>query len=222
MRVTGIDACRGGWVAVSLADGKLTGVTVAGSLAALLGGDSTAGDEVTGIDMPLGLLAAGWRTADKLAAGLLGPRRSSVFAIPPRAVWEQPGYAAANQLCRELTGRGLSAQTWGLRVKLLEANEYRETSRRRLYEVHPELAFSAMAGAPLADSKHTPGGREHRRDLLARKGIAVPARPAAPLADVLDAAAVAWSTQRISAGLAVAVTDPAQTDDRGREIAIRY
>jgi len=222
MRVTGIDACRGGWVAASLADGELAAVTVARSLAVLLGGDTMSGGEVTGIDMPLGLLAAGWRTADKLAAGLLGPRRSSVFAIPPRAVWEQPGYGAANQLCRELTGCGLSAQAWGLRAKLLEANEYRETGRSELYEVHPELAFTAMAGAPLADSKHTPGGREHRRDLLAREGIAIPARPAAPLADVLDAAAVAWSAQRISAGLAVTVTDPAQNDDRGREIAIRY
>ncbi len=64
--------------------------------------------------MPLGLLESGWREADLAARGLLGPRRSSVFAIPPRAVWEQDSYQAASQRCRELTGQGFSIQAWGL------------------------------------------------------------------------------------------------------------
>ena len=50
------------------------------------------GASVVGIDMPLGLLESGWREADRAARGLLGPRRSSVFAIPPRAVWAQASY----------------------------------------------------------------------------------------------------------------------------------
>jgi len=92
---------------------------------------------VVGIDMPLGLLESGWREADRAARGLLGPRRSSVFAIPPRAVWAQASYQAANQRCRELTGQGLAIQAWGLRAKLLEANQYRVTCGQPLYEVHP-------------------------------------------------------------------------------------
>jgi predicted RNase H-like nuclease len=217
MRVTGIDACKHGWVAVSLADGSFASITVGTTLAAM----SIEG-ETTGIDMPLGLLESGWRTADKLARGLLGPRRSSVFAIPPRAVWAQETYAAANKLCRDLTGQGLSAQTWGLRTRLLEANQYRGICEHPFYEVHPELAFSAMAGTPLAESKHTPEGRAHRRELLARVGIVVPAVHAAPITDVLDAAAVAWSAQRIATGAAVTVPGQPQFDDRGHEITIRY
>ncbi|MFY9775401.1 MAG: DUF429 domain-containing protein, partial [Trebonia sp.] len=92
-RFTGVDACPGGWVAVTLSGagaGAGAGdagtppavtVTVARTL------DGLALDDVTGIDMPLGLLAVGWRTADLLARRALGRRGSCVFAIPPRPVW---------------------------------------------------------------------------------------------------------------------------------------
>jgi predicted RNase H-like nuclease len=193
------------------------------TLAGLLGpGSGTEAAVVTGIDMPLGLLAAGWREADLAARARLGPRRSSVFAIPPRAVWEQASYQAAGERCRALTGQGFSIQAWGLRAKLLEADQYRQTCGHPLYEVHPELAFSAMAGAPLARSKHTAAGRDQRRALLSQAGIALPATCPAPVTDTLDAAAVAWSARRIAAGQATVLPDKPQHDERGNEIAIRY
>jgi predicted RNase H-like nuclease len=230
MRVTGVDACRRGWVAVSLAaaslpvDASAVAVRVGPSLNLMLGPDpDPACTTIVGIDMPLGLLESGWREADRAARGLLGPRRSSVFAIPPRAVWDEAGYPAANQRCRELTGQGFSVQAWGLRAKLLEANQYRQTCGHPLYEVHPELAFAAMAGTPLATSKHTGPGREQRRRLLAQAGIEIPAgTPAALIGDVFDAAAVAWSVRRIAAGQAVTVPAVPQYDSQGREIAIRF
>jgi predicted RNase H-like nuclease len=254
MRVTGVDACRRGWVAVTLegagratdhpddteragdnaqlpglARVRVNTVRVHATLAGLLGPERTSAEEiaeaaVVGIDMPLGLLESGWREADRAARGLLGPRRSSVFAIPPRAVWAQASYQAASRLCRELTGQGLSIQAWGLRAKLLEADRYRDSGRHPLYEVHPELAFSAMAGAPLAHSKHTAAGRDLRRELLSRAGIAVPADSArlAPVTDVMDAAAVAWSAWRIAHGRAAVLPARPQRDAQGREIAIRY
>jgi len=227
VHVTGVDACRRGWVAVSLevpGPGgarhlQVAGVRVHESLAGVLEG---AGASVVGIDMPLGLLESGWREADRAARGLLGPRRSSVFAIPPRAVWAQASYQAASQRCRELTGQGFSIQAWGLRAKLLEAGRYREVCGHPLYEVHPELAFSVMAGAPLARSKHSAAGRDLRRELLGRAGIVVPRVPLAPAADTLDAAAAAWSAWRIAAGQAVVLPAQPQRDGGGREIAIRY
>jgi predicted RNase H-like nuclease len=241
MRVTGVDACRRGWVAVSLdapegAEGpegsgalRLETVRVHETLPGVLDGH---GSRVVGIDMPLGLLGSGWREADRAARGLLGPRRSSVFAIPPRAVWEQASYQAASQRCRELTGQGLSVQAWGLRTRLLEANRFRGSCGYPLYEIHPELAFCALAGAPLADSKHTAAGRERRRELLGRAGITLPmipraliplARlPRAPVTDTLDAAAVACSAWRIATGRAVVIPARPQRDDRGLPIAIRY
>jgi predicted RNase H-like nuclease len=221
MRVTGVDACRGGWVAVSLAGtGPPVTVRAGVGLAALLAPER---GTVVGIDMPLGLLEAGWREADRAARGLLGPRRSSVFAIPPRAVWAQASYPAAIQRCRDLTGQGFSIQAWGLRAKLLEANQYRETCEHPLYEVHPELAFGALAGAPLPASKHSVAGRDLRRGLLSRAGIEIPGGYSAGLlGDILDAAAVAWSARRIAAGQAVAIPAAAQFDRQGREISIRY
>ena len=229
MRVTGVDACRRGWVAVSLeapspAAARPDAFTVAavrvhGSLAGVLDGDQAS---AVGIDMPLGLLESGWRETDLAARGLLGPRRSSVFAIPPRAVWAQASYQAANRRCRELTGRGFSIQAWGLRAKLIEADGYRASCGHPLYEVHPELAFGAMAGAPLARSKHTAAGRDLRRDLLAQAGIVLPRVAHAPATDALDAAAVAWSAWRIAAGRAVTLPGRPQQDRHGRQIAIRY
>ena len=238
MRVTGLDACRRGWVAVSLDGAERAGVAarlqveavrVHQTLAGALDGTEA---RVVGIDMPLGLLESGWREADRAARGLLGPRRSSVFAIPPRAVWEQASYQAASQRCRELTGQGLSIQAWGLRARLLEADRYRGSCPHPLYEVHPELAFRAMAGAPLEHSKHTPQGRELRRDLLSRAGIALPppprasipraSIPRAPVTDTLDAAAVAWSAWRIATGRAVVIPARPQRDELGLQIAIRY
>ena len=183
---------------------------------------------VAGIDMPLGLLACGWRDADRLARRALGRRGATVFAIPPRPVWDAPSYAEANQACRELTGRGLSVQAWGLRRKITEATEYRRGAAARrpplsLYEVHPELSFAALAGAPLPDSKHTKAGLAIRRNLLAKAGIVLPARVhGAAEHDLLDAAAVAWSAHRIAAGQATVLTNPAQLADDGLEIAVRY
>jgi cyanase len=226
MPVTGVDACRNGWVAVDLDDDGLldgrAGIRVGPALGALLGG--TAAGQVVGIDMPLGLLAEGWRAADRDARALLGARRSSVFAIPPGPVWQELTYPAANQRCRALTGRGLSAQAWGLRRKLLEANDYRLRCRPALHEVHPELSFRALAGTPLRHPKRLPAGAAERRGLLARAGIDIP--PDGPWsrieADVLDAAAAAWTARRIAAGQARTIPDPPQTDGHGYEIAIRY
>jgi predicted RNase H-like nuclease len=241
--VTGVDGCAGGWIAVTLSftggpaaapatstsrDGlpaaaraAAVSVTVAATL------DRLPLAPVTGIDMPLGLLGAGWRDADLLARRALGRRGVTVFAIPPRPVWECETYAEANRVCRDLTGKGFSVQAWGLRRKIAEAEGFRRasslTSRVQLYEVHPELAFAAMAGAPLPDSKHTPAGLAVRRELLAAAGITLPARAAGAAADdLLDAAAVAWSARRIAAGQAMILAGPSQRADDGARIAIRY
>ena len=88
--------------------------------------------------------------------------------------------------------------------------------------MHPELAFGAMAGAPLVHSKHTAAGRELRRELLARPASWSLWSRGAPITDTLDAAAVAWSAWRIATGQAVVIPDRPEQDGQGREIAIRY
>ncbi len=81
-----------------------------------------------------------------------------------------------------------------------------------------------MAGAPLRHPKRLPAGAAERRGLLAAAGIVIP--PDGPwsrvVADVLDAAAAAWTARRIADGRARVLPDPPQTDGHGYEIAIRY
>jgi predicted RNase H-like nuclease len=219
----GVDACRAGWVAVELSDGEFTGAAFAPSLADTVRGRT---DAPIGVDIPVGLMEHGRREADVLAARLIGARRRSVFAIPPRAVWEQPDFSAANRRCRELTGGGLTRQAWGLRERILEANSLRNAGTARIYEVHPEVSFRAMAGAPLPHSKTTWAGQAMRRTLLARAGIVLPddlgragrARPD----DVLDAAAAAWTAHRIATGQAASLPNPPQTNEHGNQVAIWY
>jgi predicted RNase H-like nuclease len=246
MTVTGVDGCAGGWVAVTLglvgsqavldaplltsshAHGPVPGLgpaVTAITVAATLDELPLAG--ITGIDMPLGLLATGWRDADQLARRALGRRGVTVFAIPPRPVWECETYAAASQACKRLTGKGFSIQAWGLRRKIAEADEFRRTATAtggvRLYEVHPELSFAAMGGAPLKDTKHTKAGLTMRRKLLYQAGITLPSKvTGAAEDDLLDATAVAWSARRVAADEAMVLTSPTQRADDGTEIAIRY
>ena len=54
-----------------------------------------------------------------------------------------------NAYLRELTGAGLSRQSWALRPKLLEANAIWERHPGLLFEAHPEVSFRTMAGTPL-------------------------------------------------------------------------
>ena len=160
-RVAGVDAWRGGWVAVTLRDGAFERAVVAAAFAELM--DRLDDVPVVGVDMPIGLVASGWRQADRLARAALGSRGSSIFATPPRPVLDAAGYAEANLRCRELTGQGLSRQAWALIPKIIEVDEFR--ADRRLFEVHPETSFQRLAGAPLP-SKRTWAGLTRRRALL--------------------------------------------------------
>ena len=46
-----------------------------------------------------------------------------------------------------LSGKGISAQSYALRVKILEVEAVAE-SDTRVFEVQPEVSFRAMAGKP--------------------------------------------------------------------------
>ena len=223
IHVIGVDAYALGWVGVELRDGRFGRALLASTLYEIVAGSS--GAAVIGVDIPLGMLPDRWRAADTLAADQLGPRRSSVFRVPPRAVWQETDFATANRLCRELTGSGLSRQSWALRPKLLEANAIWERHPGLLFEAHPEVSFRQMAGEPLAYAKKTWTGQARRRELLARHGIVLPDQlgPAgqAPPDDILDAAAVAWSAHRMATGAAQSAT-PARRRRRRRRIAIWY
>jgi predicted RNase H-like nuclease len=131
-------------------------------------------------------------------------------------------YADARALSTERYGRSVSAQSYALRHRILEVDAV-ACSDERIHEVHPELAFAAMAGSPLDHSKKTWNGMMERKRLLVAAGIVLPERlegaaSAVPPDDVLDAAAVAWSARRIAAGDGVRLPEAADTETFGMAI----
>jgi predicted RNase H-like nuclease len=200
----GVDAARGGWIAVALVDGRFADAVLERRFPAVL--ERFAAADVIGVDVPIGLPEIGERRrADVEARRQIGARRSSVFFTPARAALASASYTEARAIAP-----GTSAQGWALRTAILDVDRIEDP---RVHEVHPELSFAVLAGAPLAFAKRTWNGVQERLTLLHGAGIEIPKHLDAGLAsvdDVLDAAVVAWSATRIARGEHVTVpADPA-------------
>lgn len=221
-RVVGVDAFTAGWIGVGLRDGRFEEAFAAAGLAEVIA--QFPGAMVVGVDIPIGYSPAGGRAADTEARRFVGPRASSVFPTPPRAALAAATYEEANAVARGLTGAGISQQSWALRTRILEA-EALAASDARLIEVHPEVSFREMCGKPLRWSKLSWNGAGERRALLTAKGIVLSddLGPVGivPPADVLDAAAAAWSADRMLTGAARPLPDP-PVEHGGRAVAIWY
>jgi predicted RNase H-like nuclease len=222
-RVVGVDGCRAGWVGIVLGPGR----RIAGVFGATIGDLVAAAGPVDaiGIDMPIHPPSAGLRAADLAARAHLGRKASSVFLTPARAVLEAPTYAAACATARAFDGRGISQQAWALRHKILELEAWLAAAPCAVHEVHPEVSFSLLAGAPILARKTSWAGHSARRSALAGGGIVVPddvgtAGAVAGADDVLDAAAVAWSARRLAAGEARSFPAPPERLADGRVAAI--
>jgi predicted RNase H-like nuclease len=152
---------------------------------------------VIAVDIPIDPPGLGVRPTDAGARAFVGgSRASSVFPTPPRAVLEARTFAEANEIARTITGKGISQQAFALGRKILEVHVLAEVDER-VIEMHPEVSFRELAGEPLLESKHTAAGLARRRELLAAAGIVLPgAVPGVPEADLLDAAAGAWTAAR--------------------------
>ena len=109
---------------------------------------------------------------------------------------------------RTATGVGLSKQAWNLVPKITEVDRLLDPTRQgRIFEVHPEAAFAALRGGPMAHPKKTRAGRDERVAVLAPligNICALAAKPPSGAAadDVLDAAAVALTARAVLEGKA--------------------
>lgn len=222
--VVGIDGCKAGWVGVVLHEGVFSRAVLAANFRDLLIAVPRA--TVVAVDIPIGLPTT-TRKADLEARRVVGARASSVFPTPPRVVVEAATYEEAGQRSRALIGRGISQQSFALAKKILEVESCRADAGAKLYEVHPEVSFWALAGTPLRAGKRSWTGQEERRALLEMAGIVIPtdlgrAGLVAAADDVLDAAVAAWSGQRIASRQGRSLPDPPERDSIGRPIAIWY
>ncbi|MEY2472439.1 MAG: hypothetical protein QOK28_1768 [Actinomycetota bacterium] len=216
----GVDGFPGGWITVAL--DAATNRVVDGRTFPHFSTIVTTWPEATiGVDMPIGYAEGTARRAcDEAARQFVGARRSSVFFVPTAAVLAAESYDDANTHARASGAAGISKQLWALRTKIAEvaAAVTDEDVRARVFEVFPEAAFCALNGAPLDHAKRTWHGHELRRVLLAKAGVeldaaVIDAGAAAP-DDVLDAAALAWSTARIVRGEAASLPADATTGPR--------
>ncbi|MGO4342998.1 DUF429 domain-containing protein [Pedococcus sp. 2YAF34] len=224
--VLGVDACKAGWVGAILEPGApRPRVAVASSISGLVESvRQSLGIEVVGIDIPIGLPDASTREADALARRALAGKASSVFTTLTRAAYAEATRAEADVVNRALAGQGVGAQAFALRAKILEVDAWvRSRPTVGVLEVHPELSFAVMAGAPLLSGKKTDEGRRDRLAALAAAGLASPSvltGPGYAADDVLDACAAAWTAARHAAGDARPLPDPPQTWSDGIPAAI--
>lgn len=227
----GVDGCRHGWIAVWRAvDAPRSDVAVFATPRELLSRFAEAG--AIAVDVPIGLSERGPRDADRLARErLTGTRAASIFPTPVRGVLDSRSRTEASDIHYRVDGRRVSAQTWAILPKIRqwdEALRERPNLDERVYEVHPEVSFSAMNDGPgVRASKKTPAGLRLRHELLRRAlGAAVPLELVPPKGvgrdDLLDAYAALWSAQRILAGAAVSLPNPPARDAMGLRSAIWF
>jgi len=175
----GVDGCPGGWfyVALSIKNEWLIGVVP--SLKRLL--HALQHPDLILIDMPIGLRESGSkeRACDRSARKLLGKARaSSVFSVPVRPALKAKSYEEAKTINRNLTGKGITLQSWNIVPKLLELDEVMQHStqaRQFVREAHPEVCFRALNGGhAMQHNKKTQEGRHEREVLLYRYFDALP------------------------------------------------
>lgn len=231
MKVVGVDGCRGGWVAMCWnVEQRVITPKIHKTLAGLIKHHADAA--AIGIDMPIGLSDTGTRRCDVEARRLLGPgRASSVFPPPIRDVLHVETYEEAKALSHAKIGRGLSVQTFSIVPKIAEANATVTPGMQdRVFEVHPEVSFWALAGGPMTYRKGKQAGFNERRNLLEQAtGLSIPVRikafklrrPAKP-DDLLDAMVAAWTAKRVVDGVAGRLPNVPESDSCGLRMEIVY
>ncbi|MFM7265087.1 MAG: DUF429 domain-containing protein [Cyanobium sp.] len=240
-QLRGVDGCRAGWLAVSqpVGTGPAGPTPVLARLipdARILAEGAESG--ITAIDIPIGLVDDRPRRCDQEARRRLGPRRSSVFPAPPRAVLETLDHSDACRRSRALNGRGLSVQTWNIVPKVRQVDtllRQQPALVSRFREVHPELAFLAWnGGRPLNHGKRSRDGRAERLALCEQDfpgaWAAIRGRfPRRSVADddILDALALLRSARRLWRGEASVLPelepgDEPEVDGWGLPMAIAY
>jgi predicted RNase H-like nuclease len=222
MVVVGVDACKDGWVAVVLRSGAVQAFFLE-TIDELNAAVPDA--HVVAIDIPLGLLASGGRVADAEGRKELGRRSSTLFVVPARSALEASTHEEATRLSVELSGFGISRQSYSLRTKIFEVDRWLGETTASVYEVHPELSFKEMTGAVVVASKKTWSGMTRRREALLGQGINLDdvdddIGQRAAVDDMLHAGAAAWTARRINQGQARALPSEPQFSPSGRQIVI--
>lgn len=226
--VLGVDGCPGGWIGALVRGRSVEWVCLADADAIL-----AVNVAVIAIDVPIGLSEPGEsfrRGADLEAREFLlaWAAANAVFFTPVRPILDAATYGEANAMSTQLTGKGMSKQTWHITDRIAAVDEaLGDPPDARVIEVHPEVSFRLL-DAGIGVSKQTARGVGQRiaaLDTCFDMTKALTSVPAGPrLDDCLDACAAAWSAQRWKAGVArvfgLGADGLTRTDSRGRPMRI--
>jgi predicted RNase H-like nuclease len=244
--VAGADGCRAGWIvafagvshnSVGPRDIFSVRVRVLTKFADIFAAPEQ--PRLVAVDIPIGLparIGPQGRGPERAVRPLLGARQSSVFAVPSRSAVYAPDFGAACRLALETSDppRKVSKQLFMIAPKIREVDETLRSAperTRRVFEVHPEVAFWRLNGERAlhepkkVKSRPYEPGLALRREILARHGFcdgvtgqAPP--PGAAADDLLDALACAATALRILADRATPFPDPPLRDEFGLPVAI--
>jgi predicted RNase H-like nuclease len=233
--VLGVDGCPHGWCAVALDTETLAHSAAHYPDFAVLLADFP--QTTIAIDVPIGLLdRPGGRDCDRAARKLLGPGKgSSVFSPPARKTlrWcgKEENYERACSVNYQSNGRKISKQSFWIGPKVREVDDAmraRPALQRRVFEVHPEVAFAAMAGRAMQPGKRTAAGKQERWAVLRRRVPRLRVQASLPpqlrrlcdLEDYIDALACAWTARSISLKQARSLPEKPPRDAVGLRMAI--
>jgi predicted RNase H-like nuclease len=202
--IVGADGYKAQWLAVSLdtMTGRLTTSVVATEALPALGFD------VLAIDIPIGLSSMESRDADVAARKFVGPRRaSSIFPSPILPALPCSRRLEAADATLRVCGKRVSAQGFALFPKIRAIRQllaHRPDLAGKVFEVHPEVSFRALACRTLEYYKKTPEGMAERQNLIAKHfgsrvfaELRAKSKVRLPDDDLADAFAALWSAGRI-------------------------
>ncbi len=186
---------------------------------------------VVAVDVPIGLPERGARACDRAARALLGPRRSSVFPAPLRALLAAASHDEASRLRERIERKRVSKQAWLIFPKIAEADRLLRRSaaaRSAVREIHPELSFYYLNGErPMSAPKRKAAGRDERLEVLRAwcgdavdRSLASCGRLTCAPDDVIDAFAALWTAERIADGKAVVHPANPELDAHGLPMSI--
>jgi predicted RNase H-like nuclease len=137
----------------------------------------------------------------------------------------------------EVRKQGMSRQAFGLLPKIREVERLMTPAlQNTVYEAHPELAFTAAAGAPMRLNKKTTAGREERLQALSRateprlphpsqllsQGLKALKRTQAAADDLLDGMVLTRTAYRIATAQATCLPPDPPVDSLGLRMEIWF
>ena len=235
--VAGVDGCPAGWAMVlRRLDGELAPIfAVLPDFAAVL--TEPRCPAIIAIDMPIGLpdrVGPGGRGPEREVRRLLGDRQSSVFAVPSRAAVMADEYRRSCDIAL-LTSeppKKVSKQCFHLFPKIREIDRLMTPAlEARVHEAHPELCFWRLHGGremalpKKVKSRPNPAGINERAALLARHGydrgfLDQPLPRGVGRDDLIDAAVLALTAERIAKGDGLSFPAAPERDGKGLRMAI--